>query len=162
MASVRHFVSKQRDKARAWKRGGRTTVESLDAVDAEGRYQREPVDRLTPEDLYERRWALTLLGRALDALRAEALSEGREREFERLQGLLTGEGADAPYRQIATELGTTEDAVKTAVHRLRRRFGARLRTEIAATVASPNEVDDEVRYLLRVIASAKGGPVSSP
>lgn len=161
-ASVRNFLSKQRDKAHAWKRGGRATIESLETQDAEGRYQHEPADRLTPEDLYERRWALTLLSRALDGLRAEYRGEGREREFERLQGLLTGEQPQAPYRELAAELGSTEAAVKTAVHRLRRRFGARLRDEIAATVAGPDAVDDEVRYLLKVIASGRAGAASSP
>jgi RNA polymerase sigma-70 factor (ECF subfamily) len=149
--SMKHFLSKEREKAGAWKRGGRTNTVSLDA-DVETRYQLEPVDRLTPETLYERRWALTLVERVLAKIREESREAGREKEFDRLKGLLTGQQPRAPYRELAAELDTTEDAVKAAIHRLRQRFGQRLRDEIGATVASPEEVDDEVRHLLGVIA----------
>jgi len=149
--SLKHFLSKEREKAQAWKRGGRTSVVSLDA-DVETRYQLEPVDRLTPETLYERRWALTLVERVLAKVREESRVAGREKEFDRLKGLLTGQQPRVPYRELAAELDTTEDAVKAAVHRLRQRFGKMLRDEIGATVASPEEVDDEVRHLLGVIA----------
>jgi len=149
--SLKHFLSKEREKAQAWKRGGRTSVVSLDA-DVETRYQLEPVDRLTPETLYERRWALTLVERVLAKVREESRVAGREKEFDRLKGLLTGQQPRVPYRELAAELDTTEDAVKAAVHRFRQRFGKMLRDEIGATVASPEEVDDEVRHLLGVIA----------
>ena len=151
-ASMAHFLSKERGKAQAWKRGGRTDTVSLETEDVEGRYRFEPVDRLTPEEIYERRWALTLLERVLGNLRRELQQEGREKEFERLKGFLTGEEPKVPYREVAEELGSSEGAVKTSVHRLRQRFGKLLRQEIAETVASPEEVDDEVRYLLKVIA----------
>jgi RNA polymerase sigma-70 factor (ECF subfamily) len=151
-ASVKHFLSKEREKAQTWKRGGRTTKVSLDIEDGEGRYRHEPVDRLTPEEIYERRWALTILERALGRLRTELTDADRGPEFDRLKGFLTGEEPKRPYREVATELSTTEAAIKTSVHRLRQRFGALLRQEIAETVARPDEVDDEVRYLLGVIA----------
>lgn len=151
-ASVKHFLSKQREKAQAWKRGGRTDIVSLDAQDVEGRYRLEPADRLTPEELYERRWALTVLERALGALRREQDDAGRAKEFARLEGFLTGEQAMAPYREVAQELAMSQAAVKTAVHRLRQRFGQVLRAEIADTVSSPEEVDDEVKHLLGVVA----------
>jgi RNA polymerase sigma-70 factor (ECF subfamily) len=151
MASVKHFLSKEREKARAWKRGGRTTIESLDADDLEGRYRQESADRLTPEEIYERRWALTILDRVLETLGQEFAKDGREREFARLRGLLTGESPRVPYRRVAEELGTSESAVKTSVHRLRQRFGHLLRQEIAETVARPDDVDDEVRHLLGVV-----------
>ena len=151
-ASVKHFLSKEREKGRAWKRGGHTQIVSLDAEEVEGRYRMEPVDRLTPEEIYERRWALTLLERVLGELRKEFEGESREREFERLKGFLTGEEPRLPYREVAAELSTSEAAVKTSVHRLRQRFGHLLRQEIAETVAGPEDVDDEVRHLLGVIA----------
>ena len=151
-ASVRHFLSKEREKAHAWKRGGRVGVVSLDEQEVEGRYRYEPVDRLTPEEIFERRWALTVLERALARLRREHAEAGREKEFERLEGFLTGEQAKVPYREVAAELGASEGAVKTSVHRLRQRFGRLLRDELAETVASSEEVDDEVRHLLGVIA----------
>jgi RNA polymerase sigma factor (sigma-70 family) len=150
-ASIKHFLSKEREKANAWKRGGRTTVVSLDA-DVESRYELEPVDRLNPETLYERRWALTLVERVLARIREESRKGGKEAEFEQLKGLLTGQQPRVPYSQIAAELGTTEDAVKASARRLRQRFGKMLREEIGATVAGPEEVDDEVRHLLGVIA----------
>ena len=149
--SVRHFLSKEREKARTWKRGGRANVVSFDA-DPEGRYRLEPVERLTPEEVYERRWALTLVERALARMREESREAGREKEFEKLKGLLTGEQPRVPHREIAAQLDISEDAVKASVHRLRKRFGRMLRDEIGATVANPLEVDDEVRHLLGVIA----------
>jgi RNA polymerase sigma-70 factor (ECF subfamily) len=152
MASVRHFLSKEREKALAWKRGGRADVVSLDAREVDGRYRHEPVDHLTPEQIFERRWALTVLQGALSRLHREQEDLDRGREFARLEGFLTGEQANGSYHDVAEELGTTEGAVKTSIHRLRRRFGQLLRSEIAETVASPAEVDDEVRHLLGVIA----------
>jgi RNA polymerase sigma-70 factor (ECF subfamily) len=150
MASIRNFLSKERERDQALKRGGGTQIVSLDDTDAEGRYSHEPVEPLTPEQVFERRWALTLLERVLERLQAELAAAGREQEFERLRGLLTGEQPKMPYRDVAAELGMSEAAVKTAVHRLRLRFGALLREEIAGTVSSPDQVDDEVRHLLAV------------
>ena len=150
-ASVKNFLSKERDKAQAWKRGGHAQFSSLSADEVEGRYRYEPVDRLTPEEIFERRWALTLLERVLEKLRQEFHDESRSEEFEKLRGYLTGEELKVPYREVAKELGSTETAVKTSVHRLRRRFGKLLREEIAETVAAPNDVEDEMRHLLRVL-----------
>jgi RNA polymerase sigma-70 factor (ECF subfamily) len=161
MVSIQNFLSKEREKARAWKRGGRAEIVSLDEDDVEGRYDYEPADRLTPEEIFERRWALTLIERVLGRLRQELADSGREREFEKLKGLLTGNQPDVPYREVASELGTSEAVVKTSIQRLRRRFGALLREEIAATVASEEEVDDEVRHLLTTIASSGGLPPDS-
>lgn len=149
--SVKHFLSKEREKARALKRGGQAKVFSLDGEVAEGRYRYEPVERLTPEEIFERRWALTILERALAKLREELTRSGKEEEFESLKGFLTGEEPRVPYRELASKLGTSEGTVKAAVHRLRQRFGKLLRDEIAETVARPEEVDEEVRYLLGVI-----------
>jgi RNA polymerase sigma factor (sigma-70 family) len=150
-ASVKHFLSKERNKAQAQKRGGHAQVLSIDQ-DLEGRYLLEPPDPVTPEQIYERRFALTLLERVLGKLRLEFAEGRREKEFERLKAFLTGEEPKAPYREIAAALQVSEGAVRTSVHRLRQRFGALLRHEIAETVETPDEVDDEVRYLLGVIA----------
>jgi RNA polymerase sigma-70 factor (ECF subfamily) len=150
--SVSHFLSKEREKASAGKRGGRVKVLSLEAADLEGRYREEPSDRLTPEEIFERRWTLTVLERVLDALRREQEDAGSGAQFARLEGFLTGSDTVTPYRRVAAELGTTEAAVKTSVHRLRLRFGQLLRGAIAETVSSPDLVDDEVKHLLGVIA----------
>jgi RNA polymerase sigma-70 factor (ECF subfamily) len=149
-ASVKNFLSKERDKAHAWKRGGQAHFASL-SDEVEGRYCYEPVDRLTPEEIFERRWALTLLERVLEKLRQEFDDESRSEEFQKLRGYLTGEELKVPYREVAKELGSTETAVRTSVHRLRVRFGKVLRQEIAETVAAPNDVEDEMRHLLRML-----------
>jgi RNA polymerase sigma-70 factor (ECF subfamily) len=151
-ASLQHFLSKERDRSRTLKRGGRVGILSLDDRDPEGRYRHEPVDRLTPEEIFERRWALVILERALGRLRSEFSERGRGEEFEILKGYLTGEAPKVPYRQAAATLQTTEEAVKTSVHRLRQKFGKLLREEIAETVSTPEEIDDEVRHLLKTIA----------
>ena len=151
--SMKHFLSKEREKDHAWKRGGRAVLVSFEVADGENRYRLEPADRLTPEDIYERRWALTIVERTLTRLRLEFKDEGREEPFEHLKTFLTGEQPAASYSEVAAALGTSEAAVKTAVHRLRRRFATLLRKEIAETVANPDEVDEELRHLLHAIAS---------
>jgi RNA polymerase sigma-70 factor (ECF subfamily) len=150
--SVRKFLSKERDKAHAWKRGGHAHIVSLGADQVEGRYRYEPVDRLTPEEVFERRWSLTLLERVLGKLRQEFEEAGRAAEFEKLKGYLTGDEVKVPYREVAKDLGGSETAVRTSVHRLRQRFGKLLRQEVAETVSDPDEIEDEMRHMLRVIA----------
>jgi RNA polymerase sigma factor (sigma-70 family) len=152
MTSIRHFLSKEREKSRAWKRGGRAELLSLDETELEGRYRAEPVDRLTPEQIFERRWALTLLENSLARLRDECVVAAKERQFERLEAFITGERPAITYRAAAMDLGISEAAVKMSVHRLRERFGQILRETMAETVADAQDLDDEVRYLLGVIA----------
>ena len=148
LASLGHFLSHERDKARALKAGGGTLTISLNTDTAETLYRHEPADQLTPELIFERRWGLTVMERAMKRLQAD-FAEEPER-FEQLRPCLTGDNPDR-YREIAVALGLTENAVKAAVHRLRERYGRLLRDEVAQTVASEAEVDDEVRHLLKVI-----------
>ena len=151
LTSFRHFLSKERDRARALKRGGGRVLLSIDAQEAEGRHADEPLDTLDPEALFERRWAFTVLERAMTRLRHEFASTGRTAEFEQLEAYLTGSEPNAPYQNVAARLGTTEGAIKKMVHRLRRRYGVLLREEIAATVADPEEIDAELRHLLATV-----------
>jgi RNA polymerase sigma-70 factor (ECF subfamily) len=151
LASLKHFISHERDKERAQKRGGGTPTFSLEADTAEMRLGDGPADELTPEQVFERQWALTVLERSLERLHQAALESDTATNFERLKPFLTGEQANAPYRELAAELGMTESAVSTAVHRLRKSFGVMLRAEVAETVADPADVDDEIRHLLGVI-----------
>jgi DNA-directed RNA polymerase specialized sigma24 family protein len=153
LASLEHFLSHEREKAQTLKKGGGVRPVSLDAREAETRYQLEPQDTRTPEMVFERRWGLTVLERSMERLRAE-FADQPER-FERLRPSLTG-AESGQYRDIASELGMSETAVKAAVHRLRQRYGRLLRDEIAETVADPAEVDDEVRYLLAVVQPWQG------
>ena len=151
LTSFRHFVSKERDHARALKRGGGHAPLSIDAAEAEGRYAEQPLDALDPEALFERRWALTILERAMARLRQEFAGAGRTAEFEQLETYLTGSEPRVQYQGAAERLGTTEGAIKKMVHRLRRRYGQLLREEIGATVADPAEIDAELRHLLAAV-----------
>lgn len=155
LTSFKNFLSHEREKSAALKRGGGTKTVSLDADDAETRFGLEPVESLTPDLLYERRWALTLMERAMNALEAEA---GSPERFRRLRSYLTGSDAQLPYKEAAAELGMSEAAVRVAVHRLRARYGELLRAEITATVADPNEVDEELKHLLTVVDPESDSP----
>jgi RNA polymerase sigma-70 factor (ECF subfamily) len=146
-----HYLADQRDREIAHKRGGGRPALSIDAVDAEGRYTREPAYELTPERIFDRSWALTLLGRVLEQLRREYHDAGRAATFEELHVILTRGPQSVPYGTIAERLGTSEGAVRVAVHRLRRRYGLLLRREIAATVDNPAEIDDEIRALFAAL-----------
>ena len=149
LASLKHFLANEWDRAQAKKRGGGQVVIPLDASNAETRYRLEPAHNLTPERLFERQWAITVLERVLARLKAESLTlSGGPAVFDTLKQFLTGSGAAASYGQVAAQLGMTVGAVKVAVHRLRRRYRQLLREEIAQTVAGPEEIDEEIRYLL--------------
>ena len=121
--------------------------------DAEGRYQFEPADQATPETLYERRWALTLLERVIAVVQTKWQQAGRGPEFDVLKASLLGEGPAGGYAAAARQLGSTEGAVKVAVHRLRKAFRAELRAAIAETVSDPAEIDEELKYLERALRS---------
>jgi len=151
LASVSHFLSNQWDRERARKRGGGTVQISFDAASAEERLRLEPVDRLTPEAIFERQWAAAVLARCLERLREEQSASGGRARFERLKAFLTGDGAASDYAALAQELGIGESTVRVAVHRLRRRFAAVLREEVARTVARPEEVDAEIRWMLETL-----------
>lgn len=153
VVTMKHFLLNELERERAVKRGGRTQILSLDAEQAEENYCQEPVDRLTPEEIYERRWALTVLGRALEALRREYYAANKQQRFDLFKGYLTGEQPRARYRDVALQLGMNEPSVRAAVRRLRQRFGRLLQEEIADTVRESDEADDEVRHLLRVVAA---------
>ena len=150
-ASIRHFLSNERDRARTLKRGGNQPPISLDVETADGRYQLEPRSDLTPEKLFDRQWALMLLERVLIRLREEQVSAGKADLFDQLKGFLTGDSA-RPYADVGNALGMTEGAVKVAVHRLRRHFRDTLVQEIAETVSNSAEIDAEIEYLLKAVS----------
>lgn len=150
LAACQHFLANQHDRATAKKRGGGRTHVPLDFAGADGRYSREPSDEATPERLFDRQWALGVLDRAVSELRAEYAESGRAKLFDALKECLAG-GSDASYAELAEQLGITEGAVKVAVHRLRQRYKDRIRAAIADTVATPEEVDDELRDLFAAL-----------
>ena len=148
LASLKHFLANEYDKAQAQKRGGRTNVLALDAGDAEARYRIEPVDQMTPERLFEQRWAWAVLDRVLLRLRERYAGNGQGALFEALKGALLERPAAGQYAEVARELGMVQGAVVVAAHRLRARYRKLLRDEIAQTVADPELIDEEVQYLL--------------
>jgi RNA polymerase sigma-70 factor (ECF subfamily) len=151
LASLDNFLANEWDKARAKKRGGGVQVLPLDLSTGESRLSLEPADTMTPERLYEREWTLTLLGLAMDRLQAECESSGKLRQFTLLKGALAGGGVS--YATIAGELEMTEEGARQAAHRLRKRYRELLRVEVAQTVASPSDVDEEIRSLLATLGS---------
>jgi RNA polymerase sigma-70 factor (ECF subfamily) len=153
LATLKHFLSDERDKAKAQKRGGGQALISLDEQTAENRYRVEPPDVMSAEKLFERRWALTLLEQARARLREEYVAVGKTEFYDELKILETGEKSMVTYAELAVRLGTTESAIKSAVPRLRRRYAELVREEVAHTVNSPSEIDEEIRYLIAVISS---------
>jgi RNA polymerase sigma-70 factor (ECF subfamily) len=147
LAALQHYLSNQRARDQRLKRGGKILHLSLDFDDAESRFQREPGHVETPERLFERRWALTLLARVLEGLEREVNSENKGPLFERLKPTLMGESDAASYAQIGTELGMSAGAVKVAAHRLRKRFRALLEEEIGRTIADPGDLQEEINQL---------------
>jgi len=152
LSAMSHFLANQWDKARAQKRGGSVRLVPLQIDEAETRYGREPADPSTPEQAYERRWVLALLDEVLTRLQQECAKEGKAELFERLKPCLVGERESQPYPELAAQLGLSEGAVKVAVHRLRRRYRHLLRSEIANTVATAAEIDEEMHHLFAVLA----------
>jgi RNA polymerase sigma factor (sigma-70 family) len=152
LASLKHFLANEWDKARAQKRGGGQALIPIDTAGAETSCGFDLADNLTAEKIFERRWALALLDQVLRRLREEYTRDGKERLFEQLKATLTGASRTAPYAEIAARLDTSEGAVKVAAHRLRQRYRELLRAEIADTVAGPAEIDDEIRNLFAALA----------
>ncbi len=152
LSSLKNFLSDEWDKAHAKKRGGGIQPCSLQFDDGERTYELEPVNNVTPEQIFERRWALTLLDNVLQKLKAEHEQSGKADLFAALSPCLVGERTAQPYAELADRLGLTEGAIKTTVHRLRTRYRELLRQEIANTVATPKEIDEELTYLLTVLS----------
>ncbi|MBM3878507.1 MAG: sigma-70 family RNA polymerase sigma factor [Verrucomicrobia bacterium] len=152
LGGLYYFLADEHERANAGKRGGRQPVLSFDALAAHERYGLEPVDQRSPDRLFERQWALTVLDRVLARLEGEFREAGKADLFQRLREFLVAGTADETYADAAAGLGMSRDAVKKAVHRLRRRYHELFCEEIAQTVADPAEVEDELRHLCAVMA----------
>jgi RNA polymerase sigma factor (sigma-70 family) len=150
LTALKHFLANQWEQARTQKRGGGQRLFALDELDAEGRYQLEPVEHATPESLYERRWAFEVLDHVRERLRLDYTASNKSDLFQQLEGFVSGDRPAAGYAEIAASQRISEGAVKVAVHRLRQRYGELLREEIARTVSAPEEVEQEIRYLITV------------
>ncbi|MHC1769164.1 MAG: RNA polymerase sigma factor [Verrucomicrobiia bacterium] len=151
LACLKHFLADEWDKVRAEKRSPGKPLISLDALDAETRYRLEPANLWDAERIYSRRWTLTLIGRVLDRLQQEFVTRGKMGVFARLEPYLLHE--DGPsYAELAVEMGSTEAAIKKMVSRLRQRYRELFREEVAQTVTSPADIDEEIGYLLSRIS----------
>ena len=152
MAAVENFLRNVVDRNKAEKRGGGRPLVSLDEQSAEASYLAEPADELDPARHFELRWALTILERVMQRLREEYLQHGRGDLFDELVTHLWGDTDSIPYSELAERFGLSEGNIKITAHRLRQSYRALLREEIAQTVAQPAEIDDEIRYLMRVVS----------
>ena len=151
LSSIKNMMLDEWKKGQAQKRGGGMTVLSIDEEDPEGRYRLEPKDETTPESLFEKRWAQTLVNKTIARLQAECEEQGKP--FEELKVYLLEPKGTVPFAETAAKLGTTETALKTSVHRLRRNYAAIFREEVAQTVDDPEEVDMEIQHLLTALGS---------
>ena len=153
LAALNHYVSNARDRDRTQKRGGSVVHVSLDHAAAEERYEREPVDRWTPENVFDRNWALTLLAGVLSRVHAECHRKGKGVLFEHMKPFLTGDQVDVSYHQLGLTLEMSEGAVKQAVHRLRRRYREVLYDEISRTVSTMDDIEPELQYLIGALTT---------
>jgi RNA polymerase sigma-70 factor (ECF subfamily) len=152
--ALRRFLANEWDRTRRLKRGGGQTTLPLDTTTGEQRYEAERCDTLSPDRLYERRWARALLEQVLARLRADYAATGKTAEFDHLKGALTAERGSIDYPSLAGTLGVSEGAARVAVHRLRKRFREVFRATVAETVAEPGEVEDELRYVVALLAES--------
>ena len=152
--ALKRFLANEWDRLRAQKRGGGVAPVSFDTAMAEERYRQQGSESLSAERIYEKQWAMTLLDQALARLRAEYEASGRQAEFELLKNSLTADRGTIPYGELAAAMNATGGATRVAVHRLRKRFREHFRNTIADTVDGVAEVDDEVRYVARVLGEA--------
>ena len=152
LMAMKRFLAKEWDKVKTLKRGGQMRFVPLEVHRAETRYCREPADTRTPEQLFEKQWALILLESVLNRLREDYERDGKGALFHTLESSLIGSRDKQPYAALGAQLGMTEGAARVAVCRLRERYRERLNEEIGHTVASPGEVEEELRHLRRVMA----------
>ena len=151
--TLKNHLASEWTRAHAGKRAGTSAILSWDDLSPEARYSQEAADAESPDAAFDRRWANTVLQQALDRLRQEHVAAGKEILFDVLADGLTGAAPSQPYAELAMKLGMTEGAVKMAIHRLRKRYGELLRLEVAQTVVTSAEIDQELRHLLSALAA---------
>jgi DNA-directed RNA polymerase specialized sigma24 family protein len=158
LVCLKNFLANERERAHAQRRGGGCALLPLESRDAETRYALEPADHLTPEVVFERRWAFAVLERTILELRREYVAGDKGALFEELEGFLPGGQGSVCKAELAARRGVSVGAIDVAIHRMRQRFGILLREQVAQTVASADKVEEEIRYLISVL-SARAGSV---
>lgn len=152
LTAVSRFLANEWDRTQTLKRGAGCTIVSLHETDAEGRYVNEPVCETTPEKAYDQRWANELLANVLDRLRREFHKTGRADRFDELKVFLVEDRSEVSYTEVAQRLGMSQAGIKSSIHRLRQRYGELVRDEIAQTVETPEQVEQELQHLLEALA----------
>ncbi|HEX4645784.1 MAG TPA: sigma-70 family RNA polymerase sigma factor [Verrucomicrobiae bacterium] len=152
LAALEHFLANEWRRSKTQKRGGRVTFVSINDDTAENRFIQAPSSSAAPEKAYEQAWAMSLLEQVLNRLRAEATDAGKLDAFEQLKGFLTGDKQPVTYAELARQMNTTEAALKMSVSRMRARYGELLRDEIAQTVTTQDEIEDELRALFAALS----------
>ena len=153
LASVKHYMANEWHRAQRMKRGGDATTLQLDFDSAESMLGQQGIQRLTPEGIFDRRWAISLLRRTMERLEAEMIQAGKGERFRRLKPFLVDDADGTPYTELARELESSEGAVKATVHRLRRKFGRLLREEVSQTLTDPALLDREMAHLASVLSA---------
>lgn len=151
LVALKRFLANEWDRAHRQKRGGGELALSLDWQDADARYQVDPADNLSPDKLYDRAWAVTILERVITRLRSEQDAEGKKKTFDVLKEFLAAAKSDVRSQEAAAALGLSDGAVRVAIHRLRRRYRELLREEIAQTLADPAQADEEMKALVSAL-----------
>ena len=152
LVALQRFLANDWDRARAQKRGRRLEHVSLDTSSAETQYQVETASEISPERIYDRRWAFALLGKTMARLRAEFVASGKQDEFEQIKECLTAERGTLDYSTLSRRSGQSEGTLRVGIHRLRKRFREIFREDVAQTVATPTEIDAEMRHLMAALA----------
>jgi DNA-directed RNA polymerase specialized sigma24 family protein len=153
LACLKNFLANERERAQAQRRGGGCVLLPLETGDAESRYLLESANHMTPECLFERRWAFAVLERTMTELRRQNSTYQKREPFEELEGFLPGGETTLSRAELATKRGVSLGAIDVAIHRLRKQFGALLRDQVAQTVSTEAEVEEELRYLISVLGS---------
>jgi RNA polymerase sigma factor (sigma-70 family) len=158
LASLQNYLSNEVDRARCLKRGGKAEFVYIDLEEAEDRYGLEPVEELTPEKIFDARWAMALLGEAMNRLGGEYIAQGKESTFQALREFLDPINAKrlASYEEVAAQLGVSIGSLKTLIHRLRKQYTAIVREEISRTVSDSADVDTETHALCQALIAAEG------
>jgi RNA polymerase sigma factor (sigma-70 family) len=153
LVALKRFLANEWDRAHRLKRGGGQELVSFDAQDTENRFLAEPLEEMSPEKAFQRRWALALLSKVLGRLETEFCTSNKAPLFEELKGLLSGEQTGSSYAELGQRFGMSESNIKVTVHRLRRRYRELLREEVTTTIANPEETDEEIRHLFATLSS---------
>ena len=158
LASLQNYLSDEADRARCLKRGGKAEFVRLDLESAEDRYRLEPVDALTPEKIFDARWAMALIGEALNRLNREYVAQGKATTFNTLRAFLDPINTKSlpSYEEVAAQLEVSVGSLKTLIHRLRKQYTAFVREEISRTVSDSADVDAEIHQLCEALIAAEG------